>query len=75
VTAIAGTLSAFCESERRVITFTDYVRDGETIAVYRTMEAAEEERGAYRMMRVRWEPYDADGGEWFVEPLGPGATT
>jgi hypothetical protein len=59
------TLAAWDTVTRRTISFHDYVRDGEVVQVYRTMEAAEEERGAFTQRRV---VRDGDE-EWSLIPL------
>jgi len=57
-----GTLVAY-DDQGRSYHFTDYVQHGETVDMYATLEDAQEERGGFRRMVVKW-----CGDEWVVEP-------
>jgi hypothetical protein len=57
-------LQALDLDRRSLVTFTDYVKEGEVVSVYRTFEDAEEERGASVRMRVC-----RDEDEWWLEAV------
>jgi hypothetical protein len=57
------TLAALDTTVDRVVVLHDYVRAGDVVPVYRTFEAAAEERGPRRMMRVVKREDD-----WLLEP-------
>lgn len=61
---LPSTLSALYDG--RVVTFTDYVYDGESVDIYASLEAAEFEQGSSRRMRVH-----RDGDEWTLEEECP----
>lgn len=63
-TPSAATTQALDLDRRSLVTFTDYVKEGEIVRVYRTFEDAEEERGPSVPMRVC-----RDDDDWWLEAV------